>query len=193
MIYGRGIVYIIETEGVYAGCVRPARDMIDKPDLEAMEQLFDKKLKPINERLDIMDGRFVKIDERFVKIDERFVKIDEHFVKIDERFEKMDERFDRMDERFEKMDERFDKMDERFDRMDGRFDKMDERVDKLDQRVVKQEVIQENVTSKKLDLILEILEGMNERLIRHDKTEKTVEDHERRIWALEQTVRSKNK
>lgn len=57
-------------------------------------------------------------------------------------------------------------------------------------RVLKIEIIQENVTSKKIDLILEGNERIEVKLSRLNGIEAQQENHENRIWALEQTVKS---
>ena len=73
-------------------------------------------------------------------------------------------------------------------KIEDKFTCVNERFDKLEHRATKIEIEIENVISQKLDLVIEILQGINERLDRYDKTEIKVEDHEKRIWALEQAV-----
>ncbi len=73
-------------------------------DLQAISEIMDIKIQPINERLD----------------------------KMDERFDQIDGRLDQMDVRLDKMDERFDQIDGRLDQMDVRLDKMDKRLDNIE-------------------------------------------------------------
>lgn len=44
--------------------------MLTNEDLQALSSLMDKKLEPINARLDNMDQRLDKIEERLEKIEE---------------------------------------------------------------------------------------------------------------------------
>lgn len=44
--------------------------------LKSIENLLDKKLEPVYERLDKMDERLDKIDERLDRIDERLDRVD---------------------------------------------------------------------------------------------------------------------
>lgn len=44
--------------------------MLDQNDLQAIAQLMDMKLKPINERLDSVDARLDSIDERLSNLEE---------------------------------------------------------------------------------------------------------------------------
>ena len=44
--------------------------MLDQNDLQAIAQLMDMKLKPINERLDSMDERLNSMDERLSNLEE---------------------------------------------------------------------------------------------------------------------------
>ena len=45
--------------------------MLDKEDLQAIAQLMDMKLEPINARLDKVDARLDKVDARLDKVDAR--------------------------------------------------------------------------------------------------------------------------
>ena len=51
--------------------------MLDKNDLQAIAQLMDMKLKPINERLDSVDERLDSVDARLDSIDERLSNLEE--------------------------------------------------------------------------------------------------------------------
>ena len=44
--------------------------MLDQNDLQAIEQLMDMKLQPINKRLDSVDARLDSIDERLSNVEE---------------------------------------------------------------------------------------------------------------------------
>ena len=44
--------------------------MLDQNDLQAIAQLMDMKLKPINERLDSMDARLDSMDARLSNLEE---------------------------------------------------------------------------------------------------------------------------
>ena len=51
--------------------------MLDQNDLQAIAQLMDMKLQPINKRLDSMDERLDSMDERLDSIDERLSNLEE--------------------------------------------------------------------------------------------------------------------
>ena len=44
--------------------------MLDQNDLQAIAQLMDMKLQPINKRLDSVDARLDSIDERLSNVEE---------------------------------------------------------------------------------------------------------------------------
>ena len=81
--------------------------------------------------------------------------------------------------------------DARFDKVDSHFDKVDSRLNDIEQRVTSLELTQENVTNKSLNLISEGIETIIGKLNRIDKLEDNVENHDTRIWALEQAVKAK--
>lgn len=51
--------------------------MLDQNDLQAIAQLMDIKLKPINERLDSMDARLDSMDARLDSMDARLSNLEE--------------------------------------------------------------------------------------------------------------------
>ena len=70
---------------------------LTKDDLQAIANLMDTKLQPINNRLDGIEGRL----------------------------DGMEGRFDGMEGRLDSMEGRLDSMEGRFDSMEGRFDKIE--------------------------------------------------------------------
>lgn len=46
------------------------KNMLDQNDLQAIAQLMDMKLQPINKRLDSVDARLDSIDERLSNVEE---------------------------------------------------------------------------------------------------------------------------
>ena len=107
-------------------------------DLQAIAQLFDQKLNPINERFNIIDIKFDAVDKRFDSIDKRM---------------------DSMDKRMDSMDKRMDSMNERMDSMNKRFDSLENRLEILE--------LKQNRTAKKLDDLAFSVKA-SERNIRHD-------------------------
>lgn len=51
--------------------------MLDEKDLQAIAQLMDMRLKPINERLDSVDSRLDSMEDRLDSIDERLSNVEE--------------------------------------------------------------------------------------------------------------------
>ena len=78
------------------------------------------------------------------------------------------------------------------DRIKSRLDKIEARLDDLENRILKIEITLENVISKKLDLIIEILSGVIDKQERYDIIETTIEIHENRISALENYMKKHN-
>ena len=144
----------------------------------------------VGERLD-------NIEQRLTSVAQHFVKVDEHFGEIKERLDTIDKRLDNVDERFDKIDERFDKIDERFDKVDERFVKVDDRLDTLTSDVQKLRVLgEENTTQIKLiaevqahqgHVLQQIVQDIEPLKILPALFTKVVQDHERRITALERT------
>lgn len=61
----------------------------------------------------------------------------------------------------------------------------------IKQRVVKIEITQENTVIPKIQLSYEGISEINDRLGKLDKIEAKQEEHDDRIWALEQVVKAK--
>ena len=80
--------------------------MTEQELLQAIGQMMEEKLAPVNGRLDGIDKRLDGIDERLDGIDERLDGIDKRLDGIDERFDGIDERLDGIDERLDGIDER---------------------------------------------------------------------------------------
>lgn len=70
-------------------------------DLQAIAQLFDQKLNPINERFNIIDIKFDAVDKRFDSIDKRMDSMDKRIDSMNERMDSMDKRFDSLENRLE--------------------------------------------------------------------------------------------
>lgn len=70
-------------------------------DLQAIAQLFDQKLNPINERFNIIDIKFDAVDKRFDSIDKRMDSMDKRMDSMNERMDSMNKRFDSLENRLE--------------------------------------------------------------------------------------------
>lgn len=93
--------------------------MQDEQLLQALSNMIDQKLEPVNSRLDRMDSRL----------------------------DSMDDRLDRMDSRLDGMDSRLDGMDRRLDGMDSRMDKLESQVSAIraDQLEMHREIREINI------------------------------------------------
>ena len=80
---------------------------------DMFSNILDRKLVPINQRLDAMDRRFEAIDQRL---------------------DAMDRRFDAMDQRLDSMDKRFDRIENRLDVIEFKQNKMSEQLKEIDAR-----------------------------------------------------------
>ena len=80
---------------------------------DMFSNILDRKLVPINQRLDAMDRRFDAIDQRL---------------------DAMDRRFDAMDQRLDSMDKRFDRIENRLDVIEFKQNKMSEQLKEIDAR-----------------------------------------------------------
>jgi archaellum component FlaC len=137
------------------------------------------------------------VGERLDNIEQRLTGVAQHFVKVDEHFGEIKERLDTIDKRLDNVDERFDKIDERFDKVDDRFVKVDDRLDTLTSDVQKLRVLgEENTTQIKLiaevqahqgHVLQQIVQDIEPLKILPALFTKVVQDHERRITALERT------
>lgn len=65
--------------------------MLDEKDLQAIAQLMDMRLKPINERLDSMDSRLDSVDSRLDSVDGRLNSVDSRLDSIEERLSNVEE------------------------------------------------------------------------------------------------------
>lgn len=62
-----------------------------------------------------------------------------------------------------------------------------DRVEQIETRTTKMEIIQENVTNKNIQLLLEGQQGINDKFTALDEAEEGVEDLKVRVFALEET------
>ena len=148
--------------------------LIDKETLEAIGQLMDSRLQqamqPIHTRLD--------------GIDERLDGIDARLDRVDERLDGIDARLDRVDERLDGIDARLDGMDERFEGIEARLDTMQGDIDALKADNVKLITLE-----KKVDLLIEGQQNMNEKFAKLDQVADDVADLKVRVTALEVVTR----
>jgi chromosome segregation ATPase len=137
-------------------------------------------------------------DEQFDEMKQRLGSLDQRLDKVDQGFDKVDQRLDKVDQRFAEVDRRFDKVDQRFDEVDRRFEKVEGRLDTLTSDVQKLRVLgEENRTQ--ITLIAEVQSHHGDQLdqlvkdieplkVLPDMLKHVVEDHERRITALEKAA-----
>jgi len=123
-----------------------------------------------------------KIFQVLDSINTRLDSIDTRLDGIDTRLDGIDTRLDGIDTRLDDMDERFDAVDERFDMMDKRLDGMDTRLGGLEREVHEIKVVQENVTNKHIQILLEGNVSMNNKL---DSLQTTVNDIDSSVSALD--------
>ena len=162
--------------------------LIDKETLEAIGQLMDSRLQqamqPIHTRLDGIDERLDGIDARLDRVDERLDGIDARLDRVDERLDGIDARLDRVDERLDGIDARLDGMDERFEGIEARLDTMQGDIDALKADNVKLITLE-----KKVDLLIEGQQNMNEKFAKLDQVADDVADLKVRVTALEVVTR----
>ena len=72
-------------------------------DLQAISDMMDKKLNPINGRLDKMGNRLDKMDDRLDKMDDRLDKMDDRLDKMDNRLTTIEVKQNRMSEQLTEM------------------------------------------------------------------------------------------
>lgn len=84
--------------------------MLDEKDLQAIGQLMDRKLEPVCQRLDKLEGRMDKLEGRMDKLEGRMDKLEEEVKalrKDTKQLEKrMNARFDYLEASIEKVDRR---------------------------------------------------------------------------------------
>lgn len=180
--------------------------MVDQEMLQAISQLMDSKLGVVRTEIDSkLDTMQTQMDKMQTQIDSGFSNVDSKFdamqAQMDNKFSAVDNRFDtmqaQMDSRFSDVDSKFDAMQAQIDskfnamqeQMDNRFSDVDSRFDTMqaDLSSLKKDVARINHTLEpKINLILEGIEGLQERNVKMDKMERTLADHDNRIFALEQ-------
>ncbi|WP_177576941.1 hypothetical protein [Hydrogeniiclostridium mannosilyticum] len=65
--------------------------MLDKNDLEAIAQLMDSKLTPINGRLDRMEGRLERMETRLDRMETRLDRMETRLDQVQEDIESLKE------------------------------------------------------------------------------------------------------
>lgn len=120
--------------------------MTDNELLLAISNIMDKKIGPIETRIDSMEetltDRIDMVEKRLdTKIDLLEERLDSRIDHLEEHFEK---RFDQMNTRVDHLEERFDQMDTRVDHLEERFDQMDTQVQDLKFQVRKINIELEN-------------------------------------------------
>ena len=138
--------------------------MLELQDLQAIEEIFDRKLGRIDERFERIDERFAEIDKQFVEMNKKFAEVDKRFTEVNDRFAEVNDRFAKMEKKFiREMDKRIRKSENLllenmdFDRkvLEARIEKCMERIEQLEQHsnIVKHD---ENMN----DLILRKIEEL---------------------------------
>jgi chromosome segregation ATPase len=118
-------------------------------------------------------------------------------------------KLDKLDQRFDKLEQRFDKLEQRLDKLEQRFDKLEQRVAKLEQgqarleqelaetrndvrRLNQSVAVLESDLTFKVNIVYENVVGIINRDKKIDKLENLIENHDDRIFALEQFAKASN-
>lgn len=71
---------------------------------EKLDQKFDEKLKPINQKLDRLDGRVSRLETSVKKLDERTSRLETSVENLKDGMEKLGERTSRLETSVEKLE-----------------------------------------------------------------------------------------
>jgi archaellum component FlaC len=131
--------------------------------------MSSKEHRDLCDRIDALSGR---TETRFGGVDLQLERIDRRFERVDERFEQVDRRFERIDERFEQVDRRFEQVDRRFERLET---------------TLRAEIRESAVETRRyMDILYEKFHADVQRVFEgYDHQTTVLDDHERRIQALE--------
>jgi DNA repair ATPase RecN len=100
--------------------------------LKSIENLLDKKLEPVYERLDKIDSRLDVMDERLDKVDSRLDRMDGRLDKIDQRLDRVDSRLDNLEKVQEEIKNTQTTIVRFITEADGEFVKLEEKTKDID-------------------------------------------------------------
>ncbi len=150
-------------------------------DLESLGRKVDGLISEVGRQGALNESRFEKIDHQFGKIDDQLHR---QGVLNESRFEKIDDQLHRQgvlnESRFEKID----------DQLHRQGVLNESRFQKIEDEIGRQGVLGEERDGK-LDVVLDVVLRINERLADKDGIGSTVKDHEFRIRALEKKAAQK--
>ncbi|HEY1305990.1 MAG TPA: hypothetical protein VGF24_20690 [Vicinamibacterales bacterium] len=121
------------------------------------------------------------VSERLDRLEQALGTANQQLGEVQERLDNHDGRFNQIDERFNRIDERFNKVDERFDSLESDLQELRMLEESNFDRIKKIAEVQSR-HGEKLDELAEAIEPLK---VLPDLYKQVVQNHERRITALE--------
>ena len=115
--------------------------MVDKEMLTAMEGLLDRKLEPVNGKLDRLE----------IFVDERMTGLEASVSGLDERMSSLEASVSRLDERMSSLEASVSRLDERMSSLEASVSRLDERTSNLEASV-------KEIENRTLELELDVKE-----------------------------------
>ncbi len=115
--------------------------MVDKEMLAAMEGLLDRKLEPVNGKLDRLE----------IFVDERMTGLEASVSRLDERMSSLEASVSRLDERMSSLEASVSRLDERMSSLEASVSRLDERTSNLEASV-------KEIENRTLELELDVKE-----------------------------------
>ena len=146
--------------------------------------------KLVLEKLDTMSQKMESMDQRMNSVSQKMESVDQRMNSISQKMEFMEQKMDSMDQ---KMNEGFKTTNNRIDKLDLKVDKgfktVYERINQLDQKTDNTNVIMETEISRKIDVIGEGHDFLNQRLDSASQMEKKREHMELELINLRMDVK----
>ena len=122
--------------------------MVDKEMLAAMEGLLDRKLEPVNGKLDRLE----------IFVDERMTGLEASVSRLDERMSSLEASVSRLDERMSSLEASVSKLDERTSNLETSVSRLEASVSRLDERMSSLEASVKEIENRTLELELDVKE-----------------------------------
>ncbi len=122
--------------------------MVDKEMLTAMEGLLDRKLEPVNGKLDRLE---IFVDERMTGLEASVSGLDERMSSLEASVSRLDERMSSLEASVSRLDERMSSLEASVSRLDERMSSLEASVKEIENRTLELELDVKEIKVKYLE------------------------------------------
>lgn len=164
--------------------------MLDPKDYQALSDLFKEALKPLEEKIDVQITNQIKeLKEQYERLEQRFDGMEQKLDNIEQRLDSVEQRLDGVEQQLDNVEQRLTVLEHKTAALSTDAKDLEKQFTALYNRMDEIQLILENDTVKRINIIAEGHGDLNEKLDRALLIEGTKEMLLLRIVALESEVR----